>query len=335
MSEQFNWPIYGHKQQINFLQESLRQNQLANAYLFYGPKGLGKKLIVQYFAQSLWCQQANQRPCQQCLPCKLAKQGSYPDFYVLGKEQAELSADSIKEFLARLSLSGVMGGQKLAVIYQVDRMNLFAFNALLKMIEEPPQRTTIILIADQISNLPATIISRCQLLKFGPLNKVEMMDWLNNFGFSSTEKETIANLAFGKPGLALDFIEDNLKNFREKCDWLLKLLNSVDFTSLQSIDHWFAFLKKEYPDYKIYELGNLTVDHLNLLELMLRDLLWINLGRMPANSLYAEQLTRLSGRYSLPFLLKNLLMINNLRSKISKNISPQLLWENLILSLKS
>ncbi len=335
MSAQLNWPIYGHKQQIRFLQESLKQNQLAHAYLFYGPKGLGKKLIVQYFAQSLWCQSKSNIPCQQCSACRLVKQESYPDLYVLGKNQEDLSADSIKEFLAKLSLTGVMGGQKLAIIYQVDKLNLFAGNALLKVIEEPPQKTTIILIAEQLKALPSTIISRCQLLKFRPLNKQEMLDWLNNFKFTAREKETVANLSFGKPGLALEFIEDNLQSFRQHIDWLLKILNDDDFSALQTLDNWFASLKKENPNYKIYELGNLTKQQLNFLELMIRDMLWINLGRLPANNLYEDQLKKMAGNFSIAWLLKNLLAINNLRDKINKNVSPQLLWENLILSLKT
>ena len=56
MSYKFAWPIYGHQNQLKYLQETVSQDKLANTYLFYGPRGLGKKMVADYFVQSLFCQ---------------------------------------------------------------------------------------------------------------------------------------------------------------------------------------------------------------------------------------------------------------------------------------
>ena len=62
MSGDFNWPIFGHKKQQDFLQTAIAQDRLAHTYIFYGPAGLGKKMIANYFAQSIFCQDKTARP---------------------------------------------------------------------------------------------------------------------------------------------------------------------------------------------------------------------------------------------------------------------------------
>ncbi|MCB9802689.1 hypothetical protein H6761_01550 [Candidatus Nomurabacteria bacterium] len=335
MSVNFSWPIYGHQKQIKFLQNSLNSSNLANAYLFYGAKGLGKKMIAHHFAMSLFCQSQEARPCQKCQICHHVDQETWQDFYSLGKNPDDLSAENIKIFLGSLSLSSATGTPKLAIIEQVEKLNLHAANALLKVIEEPPKNTTIILIADSIDYLPATVISRCQLLKFQALDKRSMAEWLDNFSLAEIEKETVLNLSFGKPGRALSFMADNLNNFKEKCDWLFKLLDSETLSALQIIDAWFGALKKENTELKVSELGEETVQYLDLLELFWRDILWSKLERKVLNVLYQKELKELAIKYSYPDILKNLLSINKIKKQLRENVSPQVLWENLALNFKS
>jgi DNA polymerase-3 subunit delta' len=335
MSVNFSWPIYGHNKQINFLQASLQQNTLPNAYLFYGPKGLGKKMIAEYFAKSLFCQNTEQKPCQKCTICHHVEQGVYADAYFLGKNTEELSAESIKDFLASLKLASSYGQHKLAIIYQADKINLFSANALLKILEEPPKNTTIILVADQIDYLPATILSRCQLLKFQALSKKVMSTWLENFSLQELERETILNLSFGKPGRALNFMEDNLANFKEKCDWLLKILSTETLSALQILENWFEIFKKNALSSQSLDLPKASLEYLDILELFWRDLLYAKLDRKVLNVLYQEEIKKLTSQYSYTDILKNLLAINKIKKQIKNNVSPQMLWENLVLNFKA
>ncbi len=217
--------------------------------MFYGARGLGKKLVAKYFAKSLFCQDPKVRPCGKCYHCKLIDKKTFLDLHTLGQREGELSVENIREFLHKLSLSQVSGGQKLAIIYGIDTINLHGANALLKTLEEPPRNTSIILVADNIANLPSTIMSRCQLLKFKSLTRQNMEDWLKNFDFSQDEKQTIINLSFGKPGIALGLMEDNLASFRKNCNFIIKLLSSDTWHYMQAIDKWFDVLKKEYPSF--------------------------------------------------------------------------------------
>ncbi len=329
MLNKYNWPIYGHKRQLNFLQEVLNQDKLANTYLFYGVSGLGKKLTVNYFVKSIFCE-SNIKPCNECDSCKMIENNTFLNLNTL---DGNLGTEEVREFLRRIALSGI-GKKKVAIIYNVNELNNHGANSLLKVLEEPPKGTSIILIADSIINLPVTVLSRSQSIKFQALTKEDMEEWLKDSELSKEEKETVINLSFGRPGLALTYIEDNLETFKKDSEFILDLLSNNTFNYMNNIDKWFSRLKKENPGCKVKELGDLTKKYLDLFELFLRDLLFIKLGRNTANNLYNQKLIDLSNGFEKDKLLKNLLSLNRIKKKLKYNVSPQLLWENLLLSIK-
>lgn len=333
MSQSYNWPIYGHHRQIKFLQEAISQDKLANTYLFYGPAGLGKKMTTDFFVKSIFCLSDKNKPCDKCDHCQMINKKVFIDIYKLGDKE-ELSVDNVREFLYKISLSQVSSGRKIAIIYGSETINLFSANALLKTLEEPPSNTSIILIANSINSLPATIISRAQLLKFQSLSKDDMKAWLKTYDFSAEEKETIMNLSFGRPGLALRIMENNLEDLKKKSSFILKMLSGSTFYYMQTIDKWFEVLKKEYPNYKINELGNLTKEYLDIFEIFLRDILWAKLQRPIVNKIYENEINKLSSSFDSQKIVDNLLSISRARQKLNKNVSPQLLWENLFLNIR-
>ncbi|MDD5749833.1 MAG: hypothetical protein PHO91_03575 [Patescibacteria group bacterium] len=333
MSYEFKWPVYGHSSQTQFLKSLILQKRLANAYLFYGPAGLGKKFVADFFVRSFYCQSDSTKPCGQCQNCLAIGKKIFFDLYKLG-DREELSIDNIRGFLQKLSLSSLTANHKIALIYGADTINLFGANALLKTLEEPPAKTTLILISDSIENLPATVLSRCQLLKFRPISRQNMLLWLENFDFSPAERETIVNLSFGRPGLALKIMEDNLAEFKKANNFIIKMLSGSRFNYMQTLDKWFEILKKENPDSKISDLGSLTKKYLAWLELILRDLLYLKLKREPVNEIYQTELTNIAKDFSQEGILKNLLSLDKAKQRLDRNASPQLLWENLFLEIK-
>jgi len=333
MSHKYQWPVYGHKNQIKFLQEAIDNNKLANTYLFYGPAGLGKKMVVDYFVKSVFCLDDKIKFCDKCDHCRMINKGTFLDIYKLG-DREDLSIDNIREFLHKISFSNVSGHRKVAIIYGTETINLFSANALLKTLEEPPNNTSIILIANSIVNLPATVISRAQLVKFQSLHRSDMKEWLKNYNFSNEEKETIINLSFGRPGLALKLMNDKMEQFKKSSNFILKMLSGGTFYYMQTLDKWFEILKKEYPSYKLYELGNLTREYLDLFEVFLRDILWAKLNRPIINQVYNKEINALATKFDKKSLVQNLLSVSYARQKLNYNISPQLMWENLFLSIE-
>ncbi len=334
MSDKYNWPIFGHKQAVDFLQNAIEQDKLAHAYLFYGSKGLGKKMIAHYFAKSIFCTAKDNKPCQVCTDCRAIDKNTHLDFYTLGKNGQESSAEEVRNFLHSLQMAGLSGHKKIAIIYNTENINIFGANALLKTLEEPPKNTHIILLTDNINLLPATVVSRCQLIKFQALRKNEMEQWINTFDFSQSEKETIINLSFGKPGLALHLMRDNLDPWKKSCSFIIKLLSSNIFNTMQTVEKWFTLLKKENPEARSSDLGQETKTYLDQLEVMMRDLLWLKLERPVVNKIFESELSTLAGSYSQERLLQNLLRLSDYRQKIKNNVNPQLMWENVFLNLK-
>jgi len=333
MSQEYKWTIYGHKNQLKFLQETISQNKLANTYLFYGPAGLGKKTITDYFVKSIFCLDDKLKPCEECDHCQMINRGIFLDIYKVG-DREDLSVDNIREFLHKIVMSNFSGQRKVAIVYGAETINLFSANALLKTLEEPPANTTIILIADSIVNLPSTVISRSQLIKFKALSRVDMLEWFKNYNFSDQEKETIINLSFGRPGVALRLMADNMEQFKKNSAFILKMLSNGTFYYMQTIDKWFEILKKEYPSYKLYELGNLTREYLDLFEVFLRDMLWVKLNRPIINEVYSKEINNLATKFDKKKLIENLLSLSNAKEKLNNNVSPQLMWENLFLSIE-
>jgi len=171
--------IIGHKNIVSFLEKSLKNKQIAHAYLFYGPKHLGKKTIAENFAEMLLGQPIV----------------NHPAIYFVKRERKEkenkmaqnISIEQIRELERKLSLSSFLNSYKIGIIEEAETMSIEAANSLLKTLEEPTPKTVIILLASNISVLPATIVSRCQVLKFLPVAKEKIYNHLLSLGASRDE----------------------------------------------------------------------------------------------------------------------------------------------------
>ncbi|MDQ7090995.1 MAG: DNA polymerase III subunit delta' [Methylococcales bacterium] len=203
----------------------LLQNRVPQALLINGVKGLGKQQLARGFAKALLCPQRlpSGQSCGQCDRCKLFKAQTHPDFISLSpKEEANvIGIDRIRELIIKLSLKPQFEAYRVVLVAPADKLNKAAANAFLKCLEEPNERTCIILLTETLSKLPATILSRCQkmsLLK--PSNDVANR-WLIEQQVSE-HRALLLNLAQGAPLLAKDYAETNILPLRQQCfsDWL-------------------------------------------------------------------------------------------------------------------
>lgn len=138
----------GQEHILNYLKKSIEKNKVSHAYLFIGPTHLEKEKMALWFAESLGCQS--------------------PDITQITvlKDKTEILVEQIRELRRYLSLSAHSSPYKIAIIYEAEKMNSGAVNALLKTLEEPRGNTVLILITSIPSALPETIISRCEEIKF-------------------------------------------------------------------------------------------------------------------------------------------------------------------------
>lgn len=191
--------IIGHKKILDFLDESIRNNKISHSYLFVGPSGVGKRKVAFEFAKKLTMG-------------RVVLLESHPDIMVTDREDA-IKIEQIRELIHTLSLSPYSLPYKIVILNNIERLTQEAANALLKTLEEPSPRSLLILIASDLEQVLPTIISRCQVARFYPVHDEELRKGLRDFGL--TVSEEIIQLASGRPGIALQMVE-NMDFFTEK-----------------------------------------------------------------------------------------------------------------------
>ncbi len=202
----------------------IKQNRIPQALLIHGKAGLGKRQLIELFAKAVFCEAVDNtfQPCGGCRSCTLVAARTYPDLIVLEPEVAgkAIGIDKIRDLIARLELKPQFDSHRIVIIDQADMLNNPAANAFLKCLEEPTERTTIILVTDNASRLPATVRSRCQLMQIVQAESSEAVRWLKQRNVKDSEK--ILKMAHGSPLLAEHYAEmDYLSVYQAYYnDWL-------------------------------------------------------------------------------------------------------------------
>ncbi|MEZ4809831.1 MAG: DNA polymerase III subunit delta' [Allomuricauda sp.] len=135
--------------------------------------------------------------------------GNLFDWYRLigiEKKQGQIGVDEAQDIVKKLSLKSYEGGFKVLILWMAEKMNLSAANKLLKLIEEPPQKTVLLLLAEDEEQIINTIKSRCQILQFPPLSEQDITTALINRGVGPTEAHTLAQESDGNFNKALDLL---------------------------------------------------------------------------------------------------------------------------------
>jgi len=147
---------------------SIQQDRVSHALLIQDAPGAGGAQLGSWLAQQL---------------LGVSEVERHPDFTRIGllEESKQIRVEQVRELAAHLALASHQGGFKVALIDPADALNWNAANALLKTLEEPPARTVLILIAQQPSRLPATLLSRCQRIRIRAPEREPALEWLKTF----------------------------------------------------------------------------------------------------------------------------------------------------------
>lgn len=204
--------IVGHKRQWNFLQTAYKKGSLSHAYLLTGEDQVGKKSLAFEFVKLIHCQKENAdrgRPCQNCFSCRMIEKNTHPDFLLIEyQEGADIKVKQIEKLLRHLSLKPSFSEYKTVIIDEAHRLNRYAQNSLLKSLEEPGGATVVFLVTSRPYLLLDTILSRTQELRFLPLSRKEMELFLQKKGVAGNKKERIIELSRGRPGRAIELIDN-------------------------------------------------------------------------------------------------------------------------------
>lgn len=227
--------ILGHKRQIEQLRKALETRRIPNAYLFSGLSGIGKNLVANTFTLALYC---NKSPevCESCASCVKIKNRSHPDVFFVEPKTEKILIDQVRTLQQQLQFHPLEGSQKVAIIDSADQMTEAAANSLLKILEEPPEKTHFILISAFPNRLLPTIRSRCQKITFSPLIEEDVVKYLvSQREFNDEEAKRLARISQGSIGsvapLDFEFIEEVLGRLKN----LLKGANSSDIIATAEI----------------------------------------------------------------------------------------------------
>ncbi|WP_088226336.1 DNA polymerase III subunit gamma/tau [Desulfosporosinus sp. FKB] len=158
--------IVGQEHVTQTLINALKQNKIAHAYLFSGPRGTGKTTAAKILAKALNCEQRNGvEPCNQCPSCTSIDHGSAIEVFEIDAA-SNRGIDEIRDLRENIKLSSIQGKFKVYIIDEVHMLTTEAFNALLKTLEEPPSQVVFILATTEVQKIPLTILSRVQRFEF-------------------------------------------------------------------------------------------------------------------------------------------------------------------------
>src|SRR6056297_31402 len=210
--------IIGHTKQLKFLKKSIKNNSLFRSYLFYGPQNIGKKRVAREFAKDILSfKQANKG-----LIAKKIEKGVHPDLKIIfPNKKRSINIEKTREIIEYLKQSPFSAQKRIVIIENADSLTKGAANSILKFLEEPPTYVHIILTAADISLLPSTILSRCQMLRFSPPSKDKIIKALNELKIDNNKIEDILFLSGGKMDLALS-LANNKDLFKKRRNLALK-----------------------------------------------------------------------------------------------------------------
>jgi DNA polymerase-3 subunit delta' len=303
------------------IKNAWENKRLASAYLFFGPPGTGRFFLARSLAKTVNCQADSFPPCSICSSCIKIESNIHPDVHIVQKENsAFIKIEQIHQMQREINLSPFEGRCKVFIILDAQDLTPEAENCLLKILEEPPADSLIILIASDLARIFPTIISRCQKVRFNPKDPRETEIILNrDYHLDKALSHFLAFCFEGRLGEALRFKDRNILSEKNQ-------IISHFITSPNLLFNKFDSRDKEKLDWI-----------LKILISCVRDIYLLKIGADRVeliNQDIAEQLSALTKKFSFTDLDQILVQLCDSKEFIQQNINPRLLIDNLRLLWK-
>lgn len=170
--------VIGQEHVVKTLKNAIKLNRISHAYIFAGPRGVGKTTIARILTKILNCKNPQDfEPCNKCENCIEVDKSSFPDMYEVDAA-SNRGIDDIRAIRDNVGYQPIKGKYKVYIIDEAHMLTKEAFNALLKTLEEPPPRNIFILATTELFKIPDTIKSRCQVFIFKPPTKNQIRDYI-------------------------------------------------------------------------------------------------------------------------------------------------------------
>lgn len=339
--------LINQKKPIRILTTLLRNRTLPHAFLFTGTEGVGKQTAAIALAMACNCQRENTgleaagrpgpptdrpsaksdvtsvEPCGVCKTCKKIASGKHADVIRIQPSGSFIKIAQIRELVHTLAMKPYEAKIRVAIITDAQALNEAASNALLKILEEPPERTILVLIATGKSGLLPTIVSRCQQVGFNPISKKNLAHLLREEHKLTDETAgIIAAMANGSYSRAQAMVRSNWLKRRK---WLLA---EIEVLSLQKLGHLFVLAEKLTGERQSIS------DTLEIIKVWFRDLIVAKYdpGKI-INQDVANKIKITAATNTLPNLLFKVNAVQQVQNRLAANMNLRLAMEALFLKL--
>ncbi|MDD5060641.1 MAG: AAA family ATPase [Candidatus Omnitrophica bacterium] len=289
----------GQDRSIKIIKSYVEKSSFSGAYIFSGPEGIGKKMVALAIAQELNCSNSLM----------------HPDIHIIEKGLSQIKIEDIRDIQGQANLRPYEGKMKVFIIDNAHKLNQDAANSLLKVLEEPPKDTLIILITHKPQNIIKTVLSRCKQIKFPPMPREELENILvKNYSLEKSAAHFLSYYCEGRIGLALKLKDSPL--FTEKN----RIFDSFVLAQKNN-EYNFAGQNKE-------ELHNF----LNILASWFRDIYLLKAGMPENETIHLDRkadLARQAARFSFKQLDDIISAISGSLLYLEKNINSKLILHNL------
>jgi DNA polymerase-3 subunit delta' len=372
--------IVGQDGAVTQLQRGLGGPRRPHAYLFVGPTGVGRRTTAVALARTLLCQNVRIRPnagrlaelesdfpirqaCGVCQSCRMIDAGSHAEFQMVYKELAryhddanvrgrvmqELSIDVIRQFLIAPAGRSAAGGRgKVFVVREAELMSVAAQNCLLKTLEEPPPDVTIILLCRDAEELLPTTLSRCWLVRFGPLPRAFVRDKLTESGMDAAEADFWAGFTAGSIGRATSLAAAGMYPIKRE---LLDRLGSLNAAGNADLADWLVKVTDKLADESVARVKrdegaalskNLASRQsagavLEIIASAFRDAIALATGteRELVHADQPDAPAALAARLAPTQLAEVIEQLAQYEDLLWRNVSPKVVWDNVAITCNS
>lgn len=361
--------IFCQDKAIGQLQHAFAAGKMAHAYIFAGADGVGRAATARAWAKMLLCRNRVQKQtpagsfsdsCGRCPSCLLFEGEGHPDYISIYKEllsftregknrkpPLDMPIDVIREFLIEKVASRPQESEYVVyVIHEAEKLNIAGQNALLKTLEEPPSFCVIILLCSKTESLLPTIHSRCQIVRFGAVDREHIMAALKQHGISPAAAGYWAGFSDGSLGQALTWAQlecDGKSVYDIKKDLILRL-GEFQLANTLELSEWLSQAAKAVSGALGKQAGQVSSTDINrrgqkliiqMVQWAVYDAMRLLLG-LPeglVNSDQTDAIRSLAGRLDYDRAAKVVLHCQQKIQWIDNSVNEKLIFEGLLLNL--